>query len=218
MERRGPVAEQRIEPGWTERERVMRQRKGARIAGLIRAAWLTGAIAVAVGAADAQQGVTLKEPDTIQPGPKGGGVNGIWAYAGTWKTEMEHVDTPYSKADKESSTLVNDCWKSGAYVACRQIVNGDPKVLIVFTCKDDHNCVSYQIPPDGGSAGSGKVLLDGVTWTFPWSVTENGKTTYFRVVNVWTTASSIEFRQEYSTDQEHWTRMASGHEEKVPGK
>ena len=131
---------------------------------------------------------------------------------------MEYVDTPYSKTGKESSTLVNDCWKSGVYVACRQIVNGDPKVLIVFTCKDDHNCTSYQIPPDGGESGLGKVVLDGGTWTFPWSVTENGKTTFFRVVNVWTSARTIDFRREFSTDQQHWTRMASGREEKqAPG-
>jgi hypothetical protein len=159
--------------------------------------------------ATAQQGNMASEAD-----PKAAGVSAIWAYAGTWKTAMEHLDTLYSKAGKESSTLVNDCWKSGAYVACRQIVNGEPKVLIVFTCKDERNCTSYQIPPDGSDPGSGKVQLDGGTWTFPWSVTEKGTTTYFRVVNVWTSARTIEFRQEFSADQEHWTRMAWGHEEK----
>jgi hypothetical protein len=143
------------------------------------------------------------------------GVHAIWAYAGVWKTEMEHFDTAMSKAGKEAHLLKNDCWKSGAYVACRQIVDDAPKVLIVFTCKDEHDCTSYQIPPQGGEAGSGKVMLDGNTWTFPWSVTENGKTTYFRVVNVWSSPTAIDFRQEFSTDQEHWTRTASGHEVKV---
>lgn len=149
---------------------------------------------------------------------KGTGVDAIWAYAGVWKIQMDHVDTPYSKASHEESTLKNDCWKSGTYVACRQIVNGDPKVLIVFTCKDEHNCASYRIPPDGGDPGSGKVLLDGKTWTFPWSTTEAGKTTYFRVVNVWSSATTIEFRQEFSTDEQHWTAMATGHEIKIAGK
>ena len=177
----------------------------------------TMALAVAlagVGAEAAQQGIAPGEPTTTQADPKAGGVNAIWAYAGTWKTAMEHFDTPYSKAGKETATLVNDCWKSGVYVACRQIVNGDPKVLLVFTCRDEHNCSTYQIPPDGAEPGSGKVLLDAGTWTFPWSTTESGKTTYFRVVNVWTSATTIEMRQEFSTDQEHWTKMASGHEEK----
>ena len=145
---------------------------------------------------------------------KATGVEAIGAYAGTWKTQMDHLDTPYSKAGHEETTLKNDCWKSGTYFACRQIVDGDAKVLIVFTCKDEHQCTSYQIPPGGGDAGSGPVVLEGNTWTFPWSVTDAGKTTYFRVVNVWTSATTIEFRQEFSTDQEHWTKMATGHEVK----
>jgi hypothetical protein len=146
------------------------------------------------------------------------GVDAIAAFAGVWKTQMDHADTPYSKAGHEEATFKNDCWKSGVYFACRQIVNGDPKILLVFTCKDEHDCTSYQIPPAGGEAGSGKVVLDGSTWTFPWSSTEGGKTTYFRVVNVWSSATTIEYRQEFSTDQEHWTRMASGHEAKISEK
>lgn len=94
------------------------------------------------------------------------GIDAISAYAGTWKTTMDHVDTPYSKAGHEESTLRNDCWKSGAYLACRQIVNGDPKILLVFTCESDgRDCTSYQIPSDGGKPGSGKLTVDGNTWT-----------------------------------------------------
>jgi hypothetical protein len=146
------------------------------------------------------------------------GVDAIAGYAGVWKTQMDHVDTPYSKKGHEEATLKNDCWKSGAYFACRQIVDGDPKILLVFTCKGQHDCMSYQIPADGSKAGSGKVVLDGKTWMFPWESTEDGKTTYFRVVNVWTSATTIDFRQEFSSDREHWTVMASGHEVKVSEK
>lgn len=144
------------------------------------------------------------------------GVDALSAYGGTWKTVMDHVDTPYSKAGHEEATLHNDCWKSGVYLACRQIVNGDPKILLVFTCRENgRDCTSYQIPNDGGEPGSGKLTIDGNTWIFPWSSTENGKTTNFRVVNVWTSPTMIEFRQEFSTDGTHWTAMATGHEVKV---
>ncbi len=64
------------------------------------------------------------------------GIDAIQAYAGTWKTQMEHFDTAYSKAGKESSTLRNDCWKSGGYYVCDQFVNGESKALIVFTYND----------------------------------------------------------------------------------
>lgn len=141
------------------------------------------------------------------------GIDAVSAYAGTWSVIIDHVDTPYSKAGHEESTLRNDCWKSGAYLACRQSVDGSPKILLIFTCKPDgQDCTSYQIPPDGGQAGSGKVLLENNTWTFPWTTSENGKTVYFRVVNVWPSSTTIEFRQEYSFDQVHWTAMATGHE------
>jgi hypothetical protein len=146
------------------------------------------------------------------------GIDAIAAYAGVWKTHIDHLDTPYSKKGQQNATLKNDCWRSGAYFACRQIVDGDPKVLLVFTCKDDHSCTSYQIPPGGGTPGSGALELAGSAWTFPWSVTENGKTIQFRVVNVWSSPTAIEFRQEFSADGQHWTPMATGHEVKLADK
>lgn len=158
--------------------------------------------------------LSLAAPANAQTKPDP--VQAIWAYAGSWKIETENFATAYSKAGHESSMLRNECWKTGQYVACRQIVNGDSKVLIVFACADAKNCTSYQIPPDGSDPGSGKLIVEGDTWTFPWSTSEGGKTTWFRVVNVWSSKDTIEYRQEYSTDQQHWTRMASGHESRIP--
>ncbi len=151
-----------------------------------------------------------------EQGKAGATVDRILAYAGTWKVETESFATPYSKVGREERTLVNDCWKSGAYLACRQIVDGDPKVLLVFTCSGrDNTCTSYQIPPDGSDAHSGKMTIDGDTWTFPWSTTEGDKTTWFRVVNTWSSSTNIQYRQEFSTDHVHWTPMSAGHEVKA---
>jgi hypothetical protein len=151
-----------------------------------------------------------------QPGKAIATVEQIQAYAGTWKVETESFTTPQSKVGHDSKMLVNDCWKSGVYLACRQIVDGDPKVLIVFTCSGrDNTCTSYQIPPDGSDAHSGRITIDGDTWTFPWRTTEGGRTTWFRVVNTWASATRIEYRQEFSTDQAHWTPMSVGHEVKA---
>ncbi|HZT01030.1 MAG TPA: hypothetical protein VFA39_02060 [Steroidobacteraceae bacterium] len=144
------------------------------------------------------------------------GVDAIYAYAGTWKASIDRLETSYSKAGHTANTLHNDCWKSGAYLACRQIVNGDPKVLLVFTCRaGGHTCSSYQIPSDGAAPGLGALILNGNTWVFPWSVEKNGRTIYFRVLNIWSSPRTIEFRQEFSRDQIHWTKIASGHEAKV---
>src|SRR5215469_18117567 len=87
-----------------------------------------GALTLACRSADSQASSQTKQSIS--------GVDVIWNYAGTWNTEINHLDTPYSKASHEAHKLENDCWKSGAYVACRQIVDGDPKILLVFTYND----------------------------------------------------------------------------------
>ena len=150
------------------------------------------------------------------PATSTAGINAIYAYAGTWKTSIDRVATPYSKAGHEADTLHNDCWKSGSYLACRQIVNGDPKVLLVFTCRTDgHACSAYQIPSNGAAPGSGALMLNDKTWVFPWTFKTNGKIIRVRVINTWSSPRTIEFRQEFSNDGVHWTKMASGHEVRI---
>jgi hypothetical protein len=147
------------------------------------------------------------------------GVEVIWAaYAGVWNVETEHFDTAHSKAGHEKTTLRNACWKDGGYLACNQYVDGESKALIVFTYNEKENVyTSYPIPLDGGQAGAGKLYIEGNVWTFPWEETEGGKTTYFRVVNVFNTPYKIEYRQEFSSDKVHWTVTAKGNETKVAG-
>ena len=146
------------------------------------------------------------------------GVDVIWAYAGVWNVETENFDTAHSKASHEKRTLRNACWKDGGYLACNQYVDGDSKVLIVFTYNAKDNLyTSYQIPQGGGEPGSGKLMVEGNVWTFPWQIKEGDTTTYFRVVNVFTAPGRIEYRQEFSSDKVHWTLMAKGQETKVSG-
>ena len=139
------------------------------------------------------------------------GIDAIRAYEGTWDVTMEHFDTAHSKASREHTSLRNDCWKSGGYFACNQYVDGESKVLLVFVYNQTKNeYASYQIPPGGGQPGSGKLLIDGNVWTFPWQTKDGDTTTYFRVVNVFPAPDRIESRQEFSTDNVHWTVMAKG--------
>jgi hypothetical protein len=142
----------------------------------------------------------------------------LWAYAGTWQVTIDHFDTAHSKASHEQTNLRNACWKDGGYVACNQYVDGDSKVLIVFTYSGKNGIyASYQVPRHGEEPGTGKLFIEGNTWTFPWQAGEGDKTTYFRVVNVFLTPDKIDFRQEFSTDGVHWTAMAHGTEIRVKG-
>ena len=151
--------------------------------------------------------------------PDKAGIDAIRAYEGTWNITIDHLDTAQSKASHDKSTLHNDCWKSGGYFACNQYVNGESKVLLVFTYDESKRVyTSYQIPPGGAEPGSGKLIIEGDVWTYPWQVDEGGKTTYFRVVNTFQGPDTIEFRQEFSTDNSHWTLMAKGLEHKTSAK
>jgi hypothetical protein len=144
------------------------------------------------------------------------GIDVIWAYAGSWKVEIDHLDTAQSKASHEVTNLRNACWKDGGYLACNQYVDGESKALIVFTYNaKDNTYTSYPIPTDGSGAGSGKLLVDGNTWTFPWQITDAGKTTYYRVVNVFEAPDRIRYRQEFSSDKVNWTVTAKGLETKL---
>jgi len=146
------------------------------------------------------------------------GLDVIWAYAGAWNIEIEHFDTSQSKAGHEVTHLRNACWKDGGYLACNQYVDGESKVLIVFTYNaKDNTYNSYQIPAGGGTSGQGKLQIDGNVWTFPWQVTDGDKTTYFRVVNVFEAPDRIRYRQEFSSDKVNWTITAKGLETKVSG-
>ncbi len=144
------------------------------------------------------------------------GIDVIAAYAGMWKSDTAHLDTPYSKAAKESATLRNDCWRSGEFYVCHQYVDGDSKAVIVFSYDAKTNAyATYPITAGADSVHAGKLVIDGNVWTFPWQTTDKDKTTWFRVVNTFTTLNTIEFRQEYSVDQVHWIAMATGTEHKL---
>ena len=173
-----------------------------------------GAMALCLpGLAPAQ---TLKEPPTVAVQQPSAGIDAIMAYAGTWKVHGEKFATAHSDAGKEDATLRNECWKNGAYVACNQYVNGESKVLIVFTYSDVLKMyTSYPIPQNGEAASAGRLQIVGNVWTFPWEVTQGGVTTYFRVVNVFTGTDRIDYAQEFSPDNVHWTTMAKGSDTKV---
>lgn len=171
------------------------------------------AIIFTVGLAGAQD---AHQPPAVALQQATAGIDAIMSYAGTWKVQGERFATPHSDAGKEDSTLRNECWKSGAYVACNQYVNGDSKVLLVFTYDEKQKMyTSYPIPQNGDPVTSGRLQIIGNIWTFPWQVTQGENTIYFHVVNVFTSADQIEYAQEFSTDNVHWTTMAKGTETRI---
>lgn len=147
------------------------------------------------------------------------GLDAIHVYEGAWNVTLQHFDTPYSKASTERTTLRNECWRTGSYFACNQFVDGQSKVLLVFTYDAGKNeYTSYQIPSDGAAAGAGKLYIQGNRWTYPWQTGQGTHVTWFRVVNTFEGPDKINYRQEYSKDQVHWTQMGQGGEIRIPAK
>jgi hypothetical protein len=168
-----------------------------------RALWLLGAIAVLwcgpASAAGAPPGL-----DTLR------------AYQGTWQMHVVHYKTKYSKAGAESSTVRNDCWRSGDFYACDQFVKGVSGALLVFTYDAAHGVYhSNVVTPAGAPAGSGTLLISGNRWTFPWQDKDAGKTVYIRIINTFTNPDTIEYRREYSYDKIHWVVTATGTEHRT---
>ena len=145
---------------------------------------------------------------------------GVFArYAGTWKMQLTHMQTPYSKASVENMTLTNDCWRSEVFYVCDQIIDGSPKALIVFFYNAaDKRYGSFPITAHSDNVHPGDVHVEGNTIIFPWQINDNGKGIYMRIVNVFTTPDSMEFRQEYSEDDSKWVVMSKGVQHRVSNK
>lgn len=143
-------------------------------------------------------------------------LDAVSVYQGTWDAHLTYVQSRYSKARDEHHTITNDCWRSGDYYACHQIVDGASAALIVYTY-DAKNDTFYTHPVASGDtpANAGTLKIDGATWTYPWTQTDAGKTVYFRVVNTFEGHDAITFRQEYSNDGTTWTVIATGTEHRL---
>lgn len=136
-------------------------------------------------------------------------------FAGTWKSDIQNFKTPYSEESTGSSTLVNQCWKTGAFFICNQTVDGVSRALLVFTFKGGDTYNEAEISADSGRSANGTLLVDGGVWTFPGQFHKLGQVVYVRTVNIYNDNDSLDFREEFSTDQQTWTVMSKGHETRV---
>jgi hypothetical protein len=164
----------------------------------------------AFGASTAGAAAVRENAPQAQAAPAEG-LDKVTVLAGTWKTDGQRFDTDFSKAGHDTSTLRNHCWRSGEFYACDQFVNGASKVLIVFSFNaSDGTYNSYAIPAGGKPAFSGKLKIDGETWTYENPQTADSKPPYFRTINVFEDSSTIHFTVQYAHDNQHWITMNQG--------
>jgi hypothetical protein len=147
--------------------------------------------------------------------PNSAALDKLKAFAGAWKSDSQNFDTIYSSAGTVSSMQANECTRNGGFFVCNQSSNGVSRVLLVFTYKGGDTYGVTYVPADGSHAVSGELLIVGNTWTYPGQITKLGQVTYLRTVNVFTNSDTIEYRQEFSVDQQNWTLMAQGRETRI---
>jgi hypothetical protein len=140
-------------------------------------------------------------------------------YAGTWKMQINYVESEHSKARQESMTVKNDCWRSDFFYVCNQIIDDKSRALIVFFYDPvAKRYGSYPIAVGADTVHPANVLVDEKSITFPYDMQDNGKSIHMRIVNTFTTPDTIDFKQEYSEDGQKWIAMATGVEHRVSPK
>jgi len=140
-------------------------------------------------------------------------------YAGTWKMQLNYVESAHSKARQESMTVRNDCWRSDFFYVCNQIIDDKSRALIVFFYDPvAKRYGSYPIAVGADTVHPATVVVDEKSITFPYDMQDNGKTVHMRIVNTFTTPDTLDFKQEYSEDGQNWVTMATGIEHRVSPK
>ncbi len=136
-------------------------------------------------------------------------------FAGTWKSEVQNFKTAYSEESSGTTTLVNQCWKTGAFFVCNQTVDGVSRAMLVFSFKGGDTYNEVEVSADSGHGANGTLLVDGGVWTFPGQFHRLGELVYVRTMNIYSGNDSLDFREEFSTDQQTWTVMSKGHETRI---
>jgi len=135
----------------------------------------------------------------------------LWLYQGSWNLK-DSKPTPTSN----SVRLDNQCAVVGTYFACQQTVDGKVDALLVFIPSEKlHEYYTQSILPKGFSTGRGELRIDGEQWTYSSDVKENGKTTHYRTVNVFSRKNHIHYEQLVSEDGVKWKVTDSGDEVRV---
>jgi hypothetical protein len=133
----------------------------------------------------------------------------LWLYQGTWQVTRKSAEK-----SARPEQLVNRCALLGTYFACQQTVNGTERGLVIFVpAQKPGHYYTQTITPEGRATARADLEISENRWTYlsRWPQ-ENGKVTYFRTSNVFTSKDHIHFEQAESSDGAQWTVKDSGDE------
>jgi hypothetical protein len=133
-------------------------------------------------------------------------------FVGHWEGGGKFYTTPMSA--EGSITSKTDCaWSTqGHYLICEQAITdskGTHQQLTVYTASDDGSDFTYYTITGSDTPFTGKVKIDGNTWTYDNKFEQDGKKTEVRTVNTFS-GDEEKFKTEFSVEDGPWTTMLEG--------
>src|SRR5262249_23494418 len=152
-----------------------------------------------------------------KPGPE---ISKLGAFVGKWKIEGTTVDSPFSKAGKSLTIATCDWSRNGYFVICDEAINlpeGPVNTLFIFGYNtEEKSYMTYGINNPGGEPFSGRLIIEGNTWTYPSEFKNKDKLIKFRTVNIFTSSDLVLYKVEYSEDGgAHWITTGEGKETRI---
>ncbi len=144
----------------------------------------------------------------------------LGAYLGQWSGDGKILDTPYSKAASVGG--ITDCnWSPNhGYLVCDQKVQtpaGPSNDLSIYTYDEkEHTYQFFGLSRNNGNVRRPKLTIAGNRWIYSSAFDDNsGKHVQVRTTNEFTSATTLNFKTEYSLDGAHWLLMVSGSSHRV---
>ena len=139
----------------------------------------------------------------------------LGVFVGKWQSEGRMVETPFSHADKISSSIECRWSPQGNFLICEQMITdsaGKHNQLSIYSynSKDGNYSISSMAGP-GKQPWNGTVIINGNVWTYPGSFEAKGKKVEIRTTNDFSVPDTETFKTEFSDDGgAHWIVTLQG--------
>lgn len=135
---------------------------------------------------------------------------------GTWRTEGQTFDSPFTKAGPQRYTTQRDCWQGEGSYKCVSVVNGTLQLYAIFGWDAKDNLYHETQVTAQGKQPEFHVSVDGDTWTYGQDIARSdGSVVHYRIVRTYMSPASAAYSYAYSLDGKQWTEIAKGTETRL---
>ena len=144
----------------------------------------------------------------------------LGAFVGKWQSEGTMMETPFSHADKISSSIECRWSPQGNFLICEQLITdsagGHTQLSIYSYNPKDGNYTISSMAGTGKQPWNGTVIISGNVWTYPGSFEAKGKKVQVRTTNDFSVPDTETFKSEFSDDGgAHWIVTLQGVAHKI---